>query len=256
MSERALADTKLGSQTTARLREAFERSRNPMLLADDQRRWITGNAAAAHLLGIAREEIHRHTMDEFTHPSELARFREQWKAFLARGAAEGGFELHVPNRGRVPVEFSATANVLPGRHLSVFIPHDGTPGEHVRGAQDAAWKPVGAEGSASLELTERECEVMTLVASGLRGEEMAAHLLLSPEILQTHVHNVMAKLGVHTSAHAVSIALLTGQLNWTSVGRSPTVGTGLVGRSNAEQVRNRLFHPRRRSGGGADRLRG
>jgi PAS domain S-box-containing protein len=48
------ADIGSGSQAAARLRAAFERSRHPMLIADDQRRWVTGNAAACDLLGIAR----------------------------------------------------------------------------------------------------------------------------------------------------------------------------------------------------------
>jgi PAS domain-containing protein len=44
-----------------------------MLIADDQRRWVTGNGAACDLLGIAREEIPWRTMDEFTPPSERKR---------------------------------------------------------------------------------------------------------------------------------------------------------------------------------------
>jgi hypothetical protein len=39
-------------------------------------------------------------------------------------AAEGWYQLYVADRGPVPVEFSATANVLPARHLSLFIPPD------------------------------------------------------------------------------------------------------------------------------------
>ena len=40
-----------GSQGVARLRAAFERSGRPMLIADDQRRWVTGNAAACSAAG-------------------------------------------------------------------------------------------------------------------------------------------------------------------------------------------------------------
>ncbi len=118
----ALADSKFGSQAIMRLRAAFERSRHPMLIADDQRRWVTGNAAACDLLGIAREEVPWHTMDDFTPLSERRRLEERWEAFLTSGTAEGWYQLYVPDRGPVPVEFSATANVLPARHLSVFIP--------------------------------------------------------------------------------------------------------------------------------------
>src|SRR6187551_1661119 len=195
-----------GSSAAVRLRTAFERSRHPMLIADDQRRWVTGNAAACDLLGIAREEIPWRTMDEFTPPGERRRLEEQWGAFLASGGAEGWYQLYIPDRGPVPVEFSATANVLPARHLSVFIPHDEASAEQ---AESTIWAPVEVEGSGRLRLTEREREVMTLVASGLQSGDIAERLFLSPETVKSHVHNALGKLGAHTRAHAVAIALVT-----------------------------------------------
>jgi DNA-binding CsgD family transcriptional regulator len=204
------------SQAAKRLRTALERSRHPMLIADDQRRWVTGNIAACDLLGIAREEIPWRTMDEFTPPSERKRLEEQWGAFLASGGAEGWYQLYVPDRGPVPVEFSATANVLPARHLSVFIPPDDTSTElSKRPSPDkATWAPVVVEGVGRLQLTEREREVMTLVASGLQSGDIAERLFLSPETVKSHVHNALSKLGAHTRAHAVAIALVTGQITW------------------------------------------
>ncbi len=200
-----------GSSAAMRLRTAFERSRHPMLIADDQRRWVTGNAAACDLLGMAREEIPWRTMDDFTPPGERRRLEEQWEAFLASGGAEGWYQLYIPDRGPVPVEFSATANVLPARHLSVFIPHDETSAER---AKSAMWAPVVVEESGRLQLTEREREIMTLVASGLQSADIAERLFLSPETVKSHVHNALGKLGAHTRAHAVAIALVTGQITW------------------------------------------
>lgn len=207
---------KFGSQAAMRLRAAFERSRHPMLLADDERRWVTGNAAACDLLGIAPEEVPWRTMDEFTPPSERKRLEEQWEAFLTGGTAEGWYHLYVPDRGPELVEFSATANVLPARHLTVFIPPDRASTEHAEGAlaHEKAWTPVVAEGNGRLELTKREREVMTLVASGLQSGDVAERLFLSPETIKSHVHNAMEKLGAHTRAHAVAIALVTGQITW------------------------------------------
>jgi DNA-binding CsgD family transcriptional regulator len=198
-----------------RLRMALERSLHPMLIADDQRRWVTGNAAACGLLGIAREEIPWRTMDEFTSPGERKRLEDQWGAFLASGGAEGWYQLYVPDRGPVPVEFSATANVLPARHLSVFIPPDQTSAEQAAAAlARKTWTPVAVEGAGRLQLTDREREVMTLVASGLQSGDIAERLFLSPETVKSHVHNAMAKLGAHTRAHAVAIALVTAQITW------------------------------------------
>jgi PAS domain S-box-containing protein len=203
------------SEAAIRLRMAFERSQQPMLIADDQRRWVTGNAAACDLLGISREEIPWRTMDDFTPPSERQKLEAQWKAFLASGGAEGWYQLYVPDRGPVPVEFSATANVLPARHLSVFIPPDEASAEQARRTlpREATWAPVAA-GSDRPRLSGREREVMTLVASGLQSGDIAERLFLSPETVKSHVQNALGKLGAHTRAHAVAIALVTGQITW------------------------------------------
>lgn len=188
-----------------------------MLIADDQRRWVTGNAAACDLLGIAREEIPWRTMDDFTPPSERSRLEEQWGRFLTSGAAEGWYQLYVPDRGAVSVEFSATANVLPARHLSVFIP----PARSFTSAQlesgshrRPSWTAIAAEGGGRLQLTSREREIMTLIASGLQTPEMAERLFVSQETVKSHVQNAMSKLGSRTRAHAVAIALVTGEITW------------------------------------------
>jgi DNA-binding CsgD family transcriptional regulator len=65
-----------------------------------------------------------------------------------------------------------------------------------------------------LALTERERELMTLVASGCRSGEIAERLFLSPETVKSHVSNAMGKLGAHTRAHAVAIGLVTGAIEW------------------------------------------
>jgi DNA-binding CsgD family transcriptional regulator len=216
VSKQDFADSKFGSQAVVRLRAAFERSRHPMLLADDQRRWVTGNAAACALLRLAPEEIPWHTMDDFTPPGERRRLEEQWDAFLTSGAAEGWYQLYVPGRGPMPVEFSATANVLPARHLSVFIPPDETLTKHAERAltREAAWVSVVAETSSRFQLTEREREVMALVASGLQSGDVAERLVLSPETVKSHVQNALGKLGAHTRAHGVAVALVTGEIAW------------------------------------------
>jgi PAS domain S-box-containing protein len=209
----ATAESKFGSQAAARLRLAFERSQHPMLIADDQRRWVTGNAAACDLLGIPREELPWRAMDDFTPPTERQRLQEKWEAFLRSGEAEGWYELYVPHRGSVAVELSTIANVLPARHLSVFIPGEKTSPQHEVHAM-TSWIPVPAEDRGRLQLTDREREIMTLVASGGQSGDIAEHLFLSSETVKSHVHNAMHKLGAHTRAHAVAIALVTGQITW------------------------------------------
>lgn len=62
------------------------------------------------------------------------------------------------------------------------------------------------------ELTEREREVLLLVARGRSNQEIAEALVISPHTAKTHVNRVMGKLGAHDRAQLVIIAYETGLL--------------------------------------------
>ena len=186
-----------------------------MLIVDDQRRYVTANAPALGLLGMAPEEVPWHRIDDFTPAQDRARLIEQWDAFLVNGGMEGLFHLRLPNGSLVPVEFSATANVLPGRHLSVVMPRGEGSVEASHGVvhREVGWTRLVAREAEQAPLTAREHEVITLVSAGLQGGEIATRLGVSPETVKSHVQNAMTKLGAHTRAHAVAIALSTGQID-------------------------------------------
>jgi DNA-binding NarL/FixJ family response regulator len=60
------------------------------------------------------------------------------------------------------------------------------------------------------ELTEREREVLALVAQGLSNDEIAQRLVISPATAKTHVSRTMLKLGARDRAQLVVIAYQTG----------------------------------------------
>lgn len=60
---------------------------------------------------------------------------------------------------------------------------------------------------ADVDLTEREWDVLTLVATGKTNKEIGALLLISADTVRTHLQNVFTKLGVHTRTAAVAKAL-------------------------------------------------
>ncbi len=59
-------------------------------------------------------------------------------------------------------------------------------------------------------LTEREREVLALVAGGLSNQEIGQRLFMSPATAKTHVSRAMAKLGAHDRAQLVVAAYETG----------------------------------------------
>ncbi|MGH4015962.1 MAG: response regulator [Pseudonocardiaceae bacterium] len=59
-------------------------------------------------------------------------------------------------------------------------------------------------------LTEREREVMALVAQGLSNEDIAGRLFVSPATAKTHVSRAMVKLGARDRAQLVVLAYESG----------------------------------------------
>jgi PAS domain S-box-containing protein len=61
-------------------------------------------------------------------------------------------------------------------------------------------------------LSPREREVLALLARGLTGEQIAERLVLSPETVRTHIRNAREKLGASTRVEAVTMALLSREI--------------------------------------------
>ena len=72
----------------------------------------------------------------------------------------------------------------------------------------AAEAPVGGLDAAGL--TDREAEVLRLLAQGLTNAEIAAQLVVSPETVKTHVAHVLTKLNARDRTQAVIRAYQTG----------------------------------------------
>jgi DNA-binding NarL/FixJ family response regulator len=57
------------------------------------------------------------------------------------------------------------------------------------------------------QLTEREREILDLLARGQRNPDIAAALFISPQTVQTHVRNILRKLRVHSKLEAVALSI-------------------------------------------------
>ena len=59
-------------------------------------------------------------------------------------------------------------------------------------------------------LTEREGEVMRLLAKGMTNKEIGRDLHISEDTVKTHVSRILAKLGAHSRTQAVLHAMRMG----------------------------------------------
>ncbi len=67
-----------------------------------------------------------------------------------------------------------------------------------------------AEHTGESELSEREMEVLRLIAAGNANKEIAAQLQLAEDTVKRHVTNILSKLAANDRTHAVTIALKRG----------------------------------------------
>jgi DNA-binding NarL/FixJ family response regulator len=66
-------------------------------------------------------------------------------------------------------------------------------------------------GESSLALSEREAEVLQLIAEGLAGKEIADRLALTLNTVNVHRRNIMQKLGMHKETELVRYAINEGR---------------------------------------------
>jgi len=80
--------------------------------------------------------------------------------------------------------------------------------EFVRRPEETRPVPPSLDG-----LTERESQVLTLVARGLSNSEIAQRLYVSPATAKTHVGRLLMKLGVRDRAQLIIVAYETGLIS-------------------------------------------
>jgi len=61
--------------------------------------------------------------------------------------------------------------------------------------------------SRSSMLTERQVEVLRLIADGMRSAEIGSHLFISPSTVKREIRHIFDKLGVNDRSHAVAEAI-------------------------------------------------
>ncbi|WP_218080384.1 response regulator transcription factor [Anthocerotibacter panamensis] len=92
--------------------------------------------------------------------------------------------------------------------------------KYIQGAQQTEKVPKAQEVSTlrnnppqGVHLTNRELEILNLIAQGHTNPEIATKLFISPRTVDTHRTNLMQKLGIKNTAGLVRFALEQGYVN-------------------------------------------
>ena len=99
------------------LRALFQSALDAMLVLDDSARIVDANPAAAELCGEDRDDLIGRWLGDFTPPERRDGAQRRWEKVLAAGTRRDTGRLARADGSQREVEYHATANFLPGRHL-------------------------------------------------------------------------------------------------------------------------------------------
>jgi PAS domain S-box-containing protein len=184
---------------------AFKQSRNAMVLLDDRRLHVDVNGAYLKLLGYGRSEVIGRPMYEFVVGGPRVT-PARWAAALAAGGHyTGEAELRCADGSQVAVQWGADVETVTGRRLVLMV-----------ALSTSRWggrfRRDGPPEGEPTPLSEREREIVRLVAHGSTGPEIADELQIAHDTVRTHVRNAMTKLGARSRAHLVAKSLGRGHV--------------------------------------------
>lgn len=126
---RALAGIRAHVQETSDAATLADRTREiacgtdsmiSVLVADDNARYVEANAAVCALSGYSREQLLEMSIWDLSAEDVIERGKRAWKRFLRDGRFEGPYKIRRSTGEHVTIHCSASANVLPGLHVSTM----------------------------------------------------------------------------------------------------------------------------------------
>ncbi len=130
-------------------------------------------------------------------------------ATLADGQPVRATKLWIRGADRQRIAVTVTALVVPGANpKETTLVHLLSPtGEQAEDPRSADAEPVtSSKPGAEYSLTDRERQVLLLLAQGKSTRSMADDLFISPATVRCHIQSITGKLDVHTRLQAVIMA--------------------------------------------------
>lgn len=111
-------ERKRAHDTRRELSSIYRHVLDGILILDDRGVCLDANPAAFAILGAPPPVLVGHSFGQFL--KEPKQFERQWRAFLEESFQHGRTELVRHNGSKVVVNFTLTANYLPGRHAMIL----------------------------------------------------------------------------------------------------------------------------------------
>jgi DNA-binding NarL/FixJ family response regulator len=156
-----------------------------------------------NLPGLRGHEVCRALGSLPTRVLVLSASGEQQDVLEAVKAGATGYLVKSASREQIIEAVRATA-----RGEAVFTP--GLAGLVLGEFRKLSTQPQADPSRPIPELTDREIEVLKLVATGMSSKEIAAELFISHRTVQNHVQNTLGKLQLHNRVELVRFALAKG----------------------------------------------
>jgi PAS domain S-box-containing protein len=169
-----------------------------MMLVDSERRFLAVNRPAGELVKRPDSELLGRHVEEVVPDREHPALQVAWQRLNAASTDAGEMELLRSDGSSTKVVYVARVTEVTDGRVALCIADPVTPDERARAVP------------GDRPLTPRELEAVRLVAAGLTEGAIAEALYISPLTVHTHLRNAMRKVGAHTRAHLVAIALRRG----------------------------------------------
>jgi DNA-binding NarL/FixJ family response regulator len=119
----------------------------------------------------------------------ITALRDGARGYIVKGASADTVEsaIRLAAAGAMPIDTTVMSGLIPGDHATAQ--RDGRPFK---------------------QLTERELEVLDLIARGMDNTSIARELYLNPKTVRNHVSSVFSKLPARDRAEAIVLARRNG----------------------------------------------
>ena len=176
-----------------------ERSSGAVLVADADGRVLAANRPACSMLGWSRIDLLLLGLPDLG--VALPAHAQVCHEADQRGLTAGTALLRHRDGRAIPVRYQVTRVDLPDAPVYVWM-------AHARRSVRSSMRlhPEQARVARALRVTDRELEILQLIAEGFDNRDIAQELTVSIETVKTHVRRLLAKLKAHSRAHAVAVA--------------------------------------------------